>query len=42
MGFELFCMTLIALFVGLAICFAGYRWFGNMKFTADTTPTYRL
>lgn len=27
MGFELFCMTLIALFVGLAICFGGYRWF---------------
>lgn len=27
MGFELFCMTLIALLVGLAICFGGYRWF---------------
>jgi hypothetical protein len=27
MGFEVFCMTLIALFVGLAICFNGYRWF---------------
>lgn len=27
MGFELFCMTLIALFVGMAICFNGYRWF---------------
>jgi hypothetical protein len=27
MGFELFCMALIALFVGMAICFGGYRWF---------------
>ena len=27
MTFELFCMTLIALFVGMAICFNGYRWF---------------
>ena len=27
MTFELFCMTLIALFVGFAICFNGYRWF---------------
>lgn len=27
MGFEVFCMTLIALVVGLAICFNGYRWF---------------
>jgi hypothetical protein len=27
MNFELFCMTLIALFVGMAICFNGYRWF---------------
>jgi len=25
--FAAFCMTLIALFVGLAICFNGYRWF---------------
>lgn len=27
MGFELFCATLIALLVGLAICFGGYRLF---------------
>jgi hypothetical protein len=27
MGFEIFCMALIALFVGMAICFSGYRWF---------------
>lgn len=27
MGFELFCATLIALLVGTAICFGGYRWF---------------
>jgi hypothetical protein len=27
MNFELFCMALIALFVGMAICFNGYRWF---------------
>ncbi len=27
MGFELFCITLIALLVGVAICFNGYRWF---------------
>lgn len=27
MTFELFCMTLIALFLGMAICFSGYRWF---------------
>jgi len=27
MSFELFCMALIALFVGIAICFNGYRWF---------------
>lgn len=27
MGFELFCMALIALFVGVAITFNGYRWF---------------
>jgi hypothetical protein len=27
MGFELFCMAIIALFVGMAICFGGYRWF---------------
>lgn len=26
-GFEAFCMTLIGLFIGLAICFNGYRWF---------------
>ncbi len=27
MGFEVFCATLIALLVGLAICFGGYRLF---------------
>lgn len=27
MNFELFCMALIALFVGMAVCFSGYRWF---------------
>ena len=27
MGFELFCVTMIALLVGLAICFGGYRLF---------------
>ena len=27
MTFELFCMALIALFVGMAIAFNGYRWF---------------
>ena len=27
MGFEVFCATLIALFLGLVICFAGYRLF---------------
>ena len=27
MGFEVFCSTLIALFLGLIICFAGYRLF---------------
>jgi hypothetical protein len=27
MGFDLFCGTLIALFVGLIICFGGYRFF---------------
>lgn len=27
MTFELLCMTVIALFVGMAICFNGYRWF---------------
>jgi hypothetical protein len=27
MGFELLCMAIIALFVGMAICFGGYRWF---------------
>lgn len=27
MGFEGLCVTLIALVVGLAICFNGYRWF---------------
>jgi hypothetical protein len=27
MNFEMFCMALIALFVGMAICFNGYRWF---------------
>lgn len=27
MGFELLCMAVIALFVGMAICFGGYRWF---------------
>jgi hypothetical protein len=27
MGFELFCMALIALAVGVAITFSGYRWF---------------
>jgi len=27
MTFELFCMGLLALFVGLAVCFNGYRWF---------------
>ena len=27
MGFELFCATLIALLVGLTICFGGYRLF---------------
>ncbi len=27
MGFETLCVTLIALLVGLAICFNGYRWF---------------
>jgi hypothetical protein len=27
MGFEALCVTLIALVVGLAVCFNGYRWF---------------
>jgi hypothetical protein len=27
MTFELFCMTIVALFIGLAVCFNGYRWF---------------
>jgi hypothetical protein len=27
MAFELFCMTLIALLIGIAVCFNGYRWF---------------
>jgi hypothetical protein len=27
MVFELFCMTLIALVIGMAVCFNGYRWF---------------
>ena len=27
MGFELLCMSLIALVIGLAVCFNGYRWF---------------
>ena len=27
MGFELFCATLIALLIGLVICFGGYRLF---------------
>ncbi|MGD8586106.1 MAG: hypothetical protein PVJ75_12205, partial [Chloroflexota bacterium] len=27
MAFEYLCTTLIALFVGAAICFGGYRWF---------------
>jgi hypothetical protein len=27
MGFELFCATLIALFLGMVICFGGYRLF---------------
>ncbi len=27
MTLELFCIGLIALFVGLAVCFNGYRWF---------------
>ena len=27
MTFELFCMGLIALVIGLAVCFNGYRWF---------------
>jgi hypothetical protein len=27
MGFEILCMAIIALFVGMAICFGGYRWF---------------
>lgn len=27
MTFELFCMGLLALLVGLAVCFNGYRWF---------------
>jgi Domain of unknown function (DUF4203) len=27
MGLELLCMAIIALFVGMAICFGGYRWF---------------
>jgi hypothetical protein len=27
MGFELLCVSLIALVVGLAICFNGYKWF---------------
>ena len=27
MGFELLCMTLIALLIGVAIAFMGYRWF---------------
>ena len=27
MGFETLCVTLIALVVGLAICFNGYKWF---------------
>jgi len=27
MTFELFCVGLLALFVGLAVCFNGYRWF---------------
>jgi hypothetical protein len=27
MTFELFCMGMLALLVGLAVCFNGYRWF---------------
>jgi len=27
MGFELFCATMIALLMGLVICFGGYRLF---------------
>lgn len=27
MTFEIFCMTLIALFFGMTVCFNGYRWF---------------
>ena len=27
MGFEILCMAIIALFLGMAICFGGYRWF---------------
>lgn len=27
MNFELFCMSIIALFIGMAIAFNGYRWF---------------
>ena len=27
MVFEIFCMALIGLFVGMAVCFNGYRWF---------------
>ena len=27
MTFELFCMTIIALFIGMAVAFNGYRWF---------------
>ena len=27
MNLELLCMALIALFVGMAVCFSGYRWF---------------
>jgi hypothetical protein len=27
MTFEIFCMTIIALFIGMAVCFNGYRWF---------------
>ena len=27
MGFELLCMSIIALLIGVAVCFNGYRWF---------------
>lgn len=27
MTFELFCMTLLAFLLGMAVCFNGYRWF---------------